>query len=102
MGDLDSKWLDIKEMLDSDEDGLPHAAKLNINMKKNVKEENFPVIGQGMMAQIQQTNKIKYSSFDIKKLKEMLERVSDKKGVELKNETKIQRRNIPWECNKKQ
>ena len=29
MGDLDSKWLDIKEMLDSDEDGLPHAAKLN-------------------------------------------------------------------------
>ena len=54
------------------------------------------------MAQIQQPNKIKYSSFDIKKLKEMLERASDKKGVELKNETKIQRRNIPWECNKKQ
>jgi hypothetical protein len=29
MGELDSKWSEIKELLESNEDGLTHAARLN-------------------------------------------------------------------------
>ena len=82
--------------------------------KKSVKKENGPVIGEGLMAQINKSNMIQYNTMSVKEINKALNgafgqgkssshydsRIPD--GVyRYASSEKITRRKAPWECNKK-
>jgi hypothetical protein len=61
-----------------------------------VKEDNSPVIGVGIMEQINRANAIRYNGFSKEQLENVIEAVLYDKEIPIREEDKISRRKAPW------